>query len=566
MSNAPRPVRLFLKSLKNLKKLVILTLSMPKGQRSRRTCISPLLLPVLLRTLRRLVILSEAFDSPIVKRAVEGPAFVLRRTLALTLATGCILAAGCHVGPQYTKPTVPLAPEFKEDTPASFKATDTGAGWKASQPSDQQLKGAWWEIFNDPQLNALEAEVDTANQTLKQADANFQAARAQIRYYRASQAPTIGTVPSVIGERASANRPYVNPASVNNGIADLQLPLDLNYEIDLWGRIRRTVAAAREQAQASAADLENVRLSLHAELAMDYFGLRASDAQEKLLDDTVIAYQRAVQLTGDRYTGGASPLTDVTQAETQLQTAVVQSTDVTIQRADFEHAIAVLTGRAPAALTIPATPVTIAPPVLPVIPGALPSQLLERRPDIAAQERRMAAANEQIGIAQAAFYPTLSLSALGGFEGTSLLNWFTWPSRVWAVGPTLSETLYDHGRRRANSDIAIADYVFNVANYRQTTLTAFQQVEDSLVALRQLETEAAQQHDATTSAEQSLDLFNTRYEGGVDTYLQVITSQTAALQSERNDIEIMRRRLDASVLLIKALGGGWNTTQLPANP
>jgi NodT family efflux transporter outer membrane factor (OMF) lipoprotein len=486
-----------------------------------------------------------------------------RNLLLASLASACVLAAGCKVGPEYTKPNVPLAPEFKEPGPDAFESTE---GWKAAQPSDQQLKGAWWEVFNDPQLNALEAEVDTANQTLKQADANFQASRAQIRFYRAAQAPTIGTAPSIASVRYSANRPYFNTNLANNGSGDFQLPLDLNYEIDLWGRIRRSVSAARETAQASAADLETARLTLHAELAMDYFGLRAADAQKKLLDDTVVAYQRAVQLTNDRYTGGAAPLSDLTQAQTQLQTALVQSTDVTIQRAEYEHAIAVLNGKAPAALSIPPTPVTIQAPALPNIPGALPSQLLERRPDIASQERRMAAANEQIGIAQAAFYPTLSLSAAAGFEGTSLLNWFNWPSRVWAVGPTLSQTLFDHGRRRASSDITIAEYDANVASYRQTTLTAFEQVEDSLVSLRQLETEATQQHDATASAEQSLSLFNTRYEGGVDTYLQVITSQTAALQNERNDIEIMRRRLDASVLLIKALGGGWNATQLPANP
>ncbi|MCU1322596.1 MAG: efflux system, outer rane lipoprotein NodT family [Acidobacteriaceae bacterium] len=486
------------------------------------------------------------------------------RSLVLaSLASVCFLASGCKVGPQYTKPNVPLAPEFKEAGPDAFKATD---GWKAAQPSDQQMKGAWWELFSDPQLNALEAEVDTANQSLKQADANFQASRAQIRYYRASKSPTIGTAPSIASDRYSANRPYFNTALANGGTGDFQLPLDLNYEIDLWGRIRRSITAAQENNQAAAADLENVRLSLHAELAMDYFGLRSADGQKKLLDDTVVAYQRAVQLTNDRYTGGAAPLSDLTQAQTQLQTALVQSTDVTIVRSEYEHAIAVLTGKPPAALTIPPTPVTLQPPALPTIPGVLPSQLLERRPDIAAQERRMASANEQIGIAQAAFYPTLSLSAIAGFEGTSALNWFTWPSRMWAVGPTLSQTLYDHGRRRASSDIVTAQYDSNVADYRQTTLTAFQQVEDNLAALRQLETEASQQRDATSSAEQSLSLFNTRYEGGVDTYLQVITSQTAALQNERNDIEILRRRLDASVLLIKALGGGWNTQQLPVNP
>jgi NodT family efflux transporter outer membrane factor (OMF) lipoprotein len=340
-------------------------------------------------------------------------------------------------------------------------------------------------------------------------------------------------------------------------------PLDLSYEVDLWGRIRRSVTAAKEQAQASDADLETARLSLHAELAIDYFGLRADDAQKKLLDDTVAAYKQALQLTQDRYDGGAAPLSDVTQARTQLQTALVQDSDVTIERAQYEHAIAVLTGQAPAALTLAAAPVTVNPPAIPVIPGALPSQLLERRPDIAGDERRMAAANEQIGIAQAAFYPTLDLSAQAGMLGTSIVNVFTWPSRFFAVGPTLTQTLYDHGRRQAGSDIAIAQYDATVATYRQTTLTAFQQVEDSLAALRVLENEAAQQRAATESAQQSLDLFNTRYEGGVDTYLQVVTSQTTALQNQRNEIEITRRRLEASILLIKALGGGWTTAQLP---
>ena len=495
--------------------------------------------------------------------AATMPTSFKRPAILASLACLAMLVAGCKVGPQYARPNVPIAPEFKEAGPDAFKAMD---GWKAAQPSDAQLKGKWWEIFNDPQLNTLEAQIDSANQTLKQAAANFEASRAAIHFAAAAKAPTIGTAPSINSVRESTNRPYFNQSSANGGTGDLTLPLDLNYEVDLWGRIRRTITAARETAQATDADMETVRLSLHAELAMDYFGLRAADAQKKLLDDTVVAYQNAVQLTNDRYTGGASPLSDVTQARTQLQTALVQSTDITIQRAEYEHAIAVLLGKAPAQLTIPPTPVTVQPPAFPAVPGALPSQLLERRPDIAAEERRMAAANEQIGIAKAAFYPTLSIGALAGFEGTSALNWFNWPSRMWAVGPTLSQTLYDHGRRRATSDIAIAQYDSSVATYRQTALTAFQQVEDNLVALRQLETEAQQQHGATESAEQSLDLFNIRYEGGVDNYLQVITSQTAALQNQRNDIEIVRRRLDASVLLVKALGGGWNTQQLPANP
>jgi NodT family efflux transporter outer membrane factor (OMF) lipoprotein len=488
----------------------------------------------------------------------------MKRALSLSglflTASMATMISGCHVGPQYARPVAPLAPEFKESLPSNFKESD---GWKVAQPSDAKLKGAWWTLFDDPELNTLEGQIDPANQTLQQAEANFRAARAAVRFYRASQAPTIGVAPSIGAIRDSANQPYFNKSVANNATGEFTLPFDLNYEIDLWGRIRRSVAQAKEQAQASAADLETTRLSLHAELAIDYFNLRSADAQRKLLDDTVTAFQSALQLTEDRYNGGAAPLSDVTQARTQLQTAQVQATDVDIVRSNYEHAIAILVGEPPSQLTLPRNPVTVAGPIIPTIPGALPSQLLERRPDIAAEERRMAAANEQIGIAEAAFYPTLSLSAVAGFTGTSAVNWFTWPSRFFAVGPTLSQTLFDHGRRRAASDITLADYDSTVASYRQTTLTAFRQVEDNLNALHGLEVEASQQHAVTASAQQSLDLFNIRYEGGVDTYLQVITWQTALLQNERNDIDITRRRLEASVLLIKALGGGWNASQLP---
>ena len=484
---------------------------------------------------------------------------------AVRLGFGLALVAGlsgCHpVGPNYVRaPPVPLTPSFKEAGPSTFKETD---GWKVAQPSDAALKGKWWEMFGDPQLNVLEEEIDPANQTLKAAEANFRAARADIRFYKANLAPTLSVGPEVGATRTSANQAYFNAARADNGEGVFLLPLDLSYEVDLWGRIRRSITAARETAQAGAADLENARLSLRAELAIDYFGLRADDAQAKLLADTVAAYQQGVQLTQDRYNGGAAPLSDLTQARTELLQAQVQQTDVLIQRAEYEHAIAVLTGRPPADVMIEATPVTVAPPALPVIPGVLPSELLERRPDIAGDERRMAAANEQIGIARAAFYPSLNLSASVGFVGTSLANVFSVPSRFFSVGPVFNQTLFDHGRRRATSDVVTAQYDATIANYRQTSLTAFQQVEDNLAALRVLEREAGQQHEATASAEQSLDLFKIRYEGGVDTYLQVITWQTAALQNERNDISIMQRRLEASVLLIKALGGGWTTAQMP---
>jgi NodT family efflux transporter outer membrane factor (OMF) lipoprotein len=470
-----------------------------------------------------------------------------------------LMLSGCMVGPKYTRPPAPVAPEFKEPGPESFKEM---AGWKTAQPSDQALRGKWWELFQDQQLTALEEQVDGANQTLKQAEASLQAARAAIRVSRSNQAPTITAGPSVGAERLSPNQPYFNKAAATSGTGNFTLPFDLNYEVDLWGRVRRSVTSSIERAQASAADVETARLSLHAELALDYFNLRSADAQEKLLAETVQAYKAALQLTQDRYDGGAAPESDVTQARTQLQAAQAAMTDIGVQRAQYEHAIAVLIGKPPAALTLAALPLSIQFP-LPAIPGALPSQLLERRPDIAAEERRMAAANEQIGIAQAAFYPTVSLSAVAGFAGTSPLNWLTWPSRLWAVGPTLSQTLFDHGLRKANSEIAVDAYDAAVAAYRQSALTAFQEVEDNLAALRELETEAQQQHAATESADRSLELFETRYEGGVDTYLQVVTWQTAALQDARSDIDIMRRRLEADILLIKALGGGWNVSNLP---
>jgi NodT family efflux transporter outer membrane factor (OMF) lipoprotein len=484
----------------------------------------------------------------------------MKRLLIGGLGVAAAIMTGCAVGPTYTRPPAPLTPEFKETPPVSFKETD---GWKTAQPNDTEIRGAWWELFEDPQLNALEAQIDDANQTLKQAEANFQAARSAIGVSRAARAPSISVGPAISAVRDSANQPYFNQSAANAGTGSFSLPFDLNYEVDLWGRVRRTITSAVEQAQASASDRETARLSLHAELAMDYFDLRNDDAQDRLLAQTEKAYQQALQLTQDRYEGGASPESDVTQARTQLLSAQVARTDIGVQRAASEHAIAVLIGKPPAALTIQPVPLTVRTPVLPSIPGALPSQLLERRPDIASAERRMASANEQIGIAKAAFYPTLSISAIGGFLGTSPLNWITWPSRLWAVGPGMSQTLFDHGLRRSNLAIAQSDYDATVAAYRQSALTAFQQVEDNLAALRDLETEAKQQRQATESAENSLGLFQTRYEGGVDTYLQVVTWQTAALQNQRNEIDIMRRRLEADVLLIKALGGGWDTKQLP---
>jgi NodT family efflux transporter outer membrane factor (OMF) lipoprotein len=482
------------------------------------------------------------------------------RLIPPLLSTLAVFLTGCMVGPDYVKPSTPMAPAFKEETPAPSQAND---GWKLAQPGDQTPKGNWWEIYGDPQLNGLEAQIDSANQTLKIAEANYLEARSAVRFNRSAEAPTIGVAPSISTVRDSANQPYFPSTEANNGGGDFILPVDLSWEIDLWGRIRRSVTAAREQTQASAADMAAVQLSLQADLAYDYFELRSADAEKKLLDDTVQAYSKALQLTEYRFEGGAAPKSDVAQARTQLEDAQVLDTDITVERAEYEHAIATLIGKPPANFTLPPSPIDLQTPAIPPIPQVLPSDLLERRPDIAASERRMAAANEQIGIAQAAYYPTLNLSALAGLEGTSALNWFNWPSRFWAVGPSFSETLFDAGRRRATKESAVAAYDGNVANYRQTTLTAFQQVEDNLAVLRILAGESQQQHTATAAAEETLRIFMNRYSGGVDTYLQVVTSQTTALSNERNDIDIRRRQLDASVLLIKALGGDWNVTKLP---
>jgi NodT family efflux transporter outer membrane factor (OMF) lipoprotein len=465
-----------------------------------------------------------------------------------------LVAAGCEVGPKYVKPSAPTTPEYKEAPPESFKESGQ---WKSAAPSDQTLKGKWWEVFGDPQLNALEEQLTVSNQDLKAAEARLREARSVVKANRAAQFPTITVGPGISGLRDSANRPYFSNTSTTG---DFILPFDFSYEVDLWGRVRRSVAAAREETQATAADYATASLSLHAELAVDYFELRSADAQKRLLDDTVKAYKDALELTQNRFLGGVAPKSDVAQAQTQLQTTRVEDTDVTVARAQFEHAIAILIGKPPAELNIALAPLDLQPPTIPV---GVPSQLLERRPDIAAGERRMAEANQQIGIARAAYFPTVTLNGSAGFEGTSLLNWFDWPSRFFAVGPQALQTLFDGGRRRAATEGALAGYDGAVASYRQTTLTAFQQVEDNLAALRILEGEAQQQQEATASAEESLQLFTNRYKGGVDTYLQVINAQTIALANERNNVDILRRRMDASVLLIKAIGGGWNVSELP---
>jgi NodT family efflux transporter outer membrane factor (OMF) lipoprotein len=469
-------------------------------------------------------------------------------------AMAALLLAGCSIGPNYVKPPTATPVAYKETAPTG--GADT---WKPAQPSDTALRADWWTMFNDPQLDALEKRVSDANQDLKAAEARFREARALIGVSRSAEFPTIGVAPSIDTVRDSANRPYL---SKTRTLGDFQLPIDASYEIDLWGRIGRGVTAAREESQATAADLQTVSLSIHAELAVDYLELRSADRQKQLLDNTVKAYAGALELTQNRANGGGAPESDVAQAQTQLDTARVLDTDISVQRAQYEHAVAVLVGEPPAAFSIASSPLDSEPPVIPV---GLPSELLQRRPDIAAAERRMAEANERIGIAQSAYYPSISLGGASGFEGTNITNWLNWPSFFWAIGTSMSETLFDGGKRDALTEAARADYDTMVADYRQTTLSAFQQVEDNVAALRILDSEERQQNAAVASAQNALKLFTDRYVGGADTYLQVITAQTALLGNERNLVDILRRRNEATVLLVKALGGGWTDAQLPTD-
>jgi NodT family efflux transporter outer membrane factor (OMF) lipoprotein len=463
------------------------------------------------------------------------------------------------VGPKYHVPTAATAPAFKEADPSLYKET---ADWHIAKPGDTLPKGDWWTLFNDPGLNTLEPQVAAANQNLKIADANLRNARAFIKVQRSNLYPTVGAQPFVGGLRDSANQPYFNATNANNGDANLILPLQVNYEVDLWGAVHRSINSAREEFQATAADRETALLSIQAELAIDYFDLRAADAQQKLLNDTVAQYENAVRITNNRFLGGVAIKADLTQAQTQLQDAKVQAADIAITRAQYEHAIAVLIGQPPAAFSLPPAPLplTVTPPA---VPAGLPSELLERRPDIAAAERRTNEANEQIGIARAAYFPSLNLSAAAGFQSVSIASLFNKSSFVYSLGPTLGETFFDGGRRRGISEQAFAGYDRATATYRQTVLTAYQQVEDNLVALRVLASEADQQRQATAAAQESERIYDNRYVGGVDNYLQVITAQTTALANERNDIDILRRRMEASVVLVKVLGGGWDRTQLP---
>jgi NodT family efflux transporter outer membrane factor (OMF) lipoprotein len=492
---------------------------------------------------------------------------VTRHVTALALA---IFAAGCMVGPKYKRPPIAGTPAFKEPPPA---------GWKEAEPNEGILRGRWWEIYNDPRLNDLVSKVALSNQNVIAAMARYREAVDQIQIARAALFPTVAASPSVVvtrGSSLSSRGQLISGSSSSttgatssgtsgpsgSGVnVNYAMPFDISYQADIWGNIRRSVTASKDTAQASAADLENAKLTFQAQLAQVYFQLHGLDADADLLRRNVTLFEQSLQLTEERFNAGVASGADVAQAKTQLETTRAQLVDVGVGRAQFEHAIAVLIGETPAMVSVPEEIVNRPPPRIPL---GLPSTLIERRPDVAATERAIAAANEQIGISKAAFFPMLTLSGTGGFVSTSLAKLFTVPSLFWSVGPQLAATLFDGGLRKGQLRLSKDAYDASVATYRQTVLTAFQQVEDQLSSLRILEQEQSVQEEARKAAQEAVDIAMAQYRAGTADYLAVIVLQAALLQAERQEIDILTRRLTASVLLIEALGGGWDTSQLPS--
>lgn len=483
--------------------------------------------------------------------------------LSLLLAAAPLAAAltltGCKpVGPDYTRPGY-HAPEAYKETGAAAVAppNPNGGSWSPASPSDGMLRGKWWEVYQDPQLNALEEHIASNNYTLKQASETYLAAHALIASTRSGLFPTVSAGPSIERDKLSKNRPSSSTWTHYN---EFTLSGAASWEPDFWGRIRRSVEASRANAQASAADLATVDLSLHAELASDYFTLRGTDAAIRLLNDTLDNLTAQLKLTEQRQTGGVATEVDVAQAKTQLETVRAQRVDLDNARAQTEHAIATLIGQNAAGFALTPAPLEAMPPQIPL---GVPSQILERRPDIAAAERRTAAANAEIGVAISAYYPSISLGALGGFESTHSGNWLTGPSTLWTLGASASETLFDAGKRHALTDQSRHLYEAQAAAYRATVLDAFNDVEDQLAALRVLEQESKVEHGAVASAQRSLDLSKERYQGGVTSYLEVLTAETTLLTNQKTEIDLKTRQFLASVHLIRALGGGWDATQLP---
>ncbi len=491
---------------------------------------------------------------------LRPPVRISSGALHTMLATAFLCLSGCTVGPSYKRPSTltPPPPAFKEAVPPPGIPN---GGWKQAQPNDQSLRGKWWEIYNDPQLNTLEEKVSVSNQTLRAAMEQYFAARSAVQTYRANYFPVLSAGPSISRQHLSQNRPTAVPGS-RYQYNDFALTGQASWEPDLWGQVRRSVEAARATAQASAADLANVELSIRSELALDYFELRGLDLQKQLLDNTVASYEDYLKLTQVRFKGGLATDSDVALAETQLESTRSQDIDVGVARAQYEHAIATLTGQTASAFSLPPAPLNLP---LPQVPLIVPSELLERRPDIAGAERRADAANAQIGIAISAYYPTITLSGAGGFESRSPGTWIQGPSALWSLGASASELLFDAGRRHALTEEARDNYEVTVANYRQSVLNAFQEVEDNLAALRILQQEAVTQAAAVAAAQRSLDISTRRYRQGLVDYLEVLTAQSALLTNQRTQADITTRQFAASAQLIKALGGGWDTSQLP-NP
>jgi NodT family efflux transporter outer membrane factor (OMF) lipoprotein len=476
-----------------------------------------------------------------------------------------ILLTGCVVGPKYARPSVQTPAAYKEQ--GAMDSASAGA-WKTAQPKDDAIRGSWWEMFNDPELNTLEEKAAVSDQNIVAAADNFLAARALVREARSQYFPSLTTNPSIVNSRPSpaqfgglqAGTSSSSGFTVKSYTA-YSLPFDASWEPDLWGRIRSGVRTNVFAAQASAADLQNVRLSEQAELAADYYELRAQDSLKGVFDSTVIAYQETLDVTRSLYRAGLTTDEAVAQAEAQLKAAQAQDTNLGILRAQYEHAIAVLTGQPASTFLLPANSLQANPPVIPV---GLPSELLQRRPDIAATERGVAEANAQIGVAKSAYFPDVLLSATGGFGNSSVMSWLTWPSRFWSVGPSLAETIFDAGLRRATMQQYRATYDETVASYRETVLTAFQQVEDNLASLRILSVDIQQQDSAVDAAARSLQEATARYQAGLDPYLNVISAQTILLADQQTAVSFRMQQMVASVQLIKALGGGWNAAQTPS--
>lgn len=480
------------------------------------------------------------------------------------MASLALLAVtGCKVGPNYHTPSAPTPPAFKEDADVTPPPNPPNGGWKRAQPGDDKLRGKWWEIYGDPELNKLEESIAVSNQTLKAQYEQYVAAVNIVKEDRANYYPTVSLTPSAARSKLSPHQPNFNTAIEEQQYDNYIAAGVAEWEPDLWGSVRRTVESARASAQATAADLANVDLSLHSELAMDYFEMRGLDTQEQLLESTVAEYQRYLDLTNIRFKGGVATESDVALAQTQLDQTHAQLIDVGVARAQYEHAIATLTGTPASSFSLPVAPLVLN---LPDVPVGVPSEMLERRPDVASAERRADAANAQIGIAIAAFYPTISLSGSGGFQSQNVGTWFNGASDLWSLGGSATELLFDAGRRKALTNQARAQYEGQVATYRQSVLQAFQDVEDELSALRILNQESSAQAAAVRDAERSLNISTRQYKEGLTTYLTVITAQATELTNQRTAADITTRQFSASVQLVKALGGGWDRSQLPKNP